>query len=222
MTTRHQPFRPRSTTTPSRQVLEQLAPVPPDAKLLVDARHTRWASPYGLTALLTLAQTRAERPALAVARARGDGVVLGAHRLLPARRGAVRAARHRASRARERRVERAARDHARRQERGRARGRRPHPAEGAAILVKELNLDAKATMGFAMTLSRGLPEHRRARGARRLGGRADLPLAEAARPPRRRDRGVRRGRRLSAVARERAGARRRAIAGTTARRSRKR
>ncbi len=48
------------------QVLEQLAPIPVDAKLLVDARHVRWASPYGLTALLTLAQTRAERPALAV------------------------------------------------------------------------------------------------------------------------------------------------------------
>lgn len=48
------------------QVLEQLAPLPPDAKLLVDARHVRWASPYGLTALLTLAQTREERPVLAV------------------------------------------------------------------------------------------------------------------------------------------------------------
>jgi hypothetical protein len=48
------------------QVLEQLAPIPPDAKLLVDARHVRWASPFGLTALLTLAQTRVERPALAV------------------------------------------------------------------------------------------------------------------------------------------------------------
>lgn len=48
------------------QVLEQVAPLPPDAKILVDARHTRWASPYGLTALLTLAQTRTERPAFAV------------------------------------------------------------------------------------------------------------------------------------------------------------
>ena len=44
-------------------VLEQLAPVPPDEKVLVDARHTRWSSPYGLTALLTLAQSRAERAA---------------------------------------------------------------------------------------------------------------------------------------------------------------
>jgi anti-sigma regulatory factor (Ser/Thr protein kinase) len=48
------------------QVLEQVAPLPADAKILIDARHARWASPYGLTALLTLAQTRAERPTLAV------------------------------------------------------------------------------------------------------------------------------------------------------------
>ena len=48
------------------QLLEQLAPVPPDARVIVDARHARWASPYGLTALLTLAQSRAERPALVV------------------------------------------------------------------------------------------------------------------------------------------------------------
>ncbi len=44
-------------------MLEQLAPLPPDEKVLVDARHTRWSSPYGLTALLTLAQSRAERAA---------------------------------------------------------------------------------------------------------------------------------------------------------------
>jgi hypothetical protein len=48
------------------QVLDQLAPLAPDEKILVDARHTRWASPFGLTALLTLAQTRTERPAFAV------------------------------------------------------------------------------------------------------------------------------------------------------------
>ena len=44
-------------------VLEQLAPLSLDHKVLVDARHTRWSSPYGLTALLTLAQSRAERAA---------------------------------------------------------------------------------------------------------------------------------------------------------------
>jgi hypothetical protein len=48
------------------QVLEQLAPLPADAKILIDARHARWASPFGLTALLTLAQTRTERPSFAV------------------------------------------------------------------------------------------------------------------------------------------------------------
>jgi anti-sigma regulatory factor (Ser/Thr protein kinase) len=48
------------------QVLEQVAPLPADARILLDARHARWASPFGLTALLTLAQTRAERPSLAV------------------------------------------------------------------------------------------------------------------------------------------------------------
>jgi hypothetical protein len=48
------------------QVVEQLAAVPADARLLVDARHTRWASPYGLTAMLTLAQARPERMGFAV------------------------------------------------------------------------------------------------------------------------------------------------------------
>jgi anti-sigma regulatory factor (Ser/Thr protein kinase) len=43
------------------QVLEQVAAVPRDAKLLVDARHTRWASPFGLTGLLALAQSRPEK-----------------------------------------------------------------------------------------------------------------------------------------------------------------
>lgn len=55
------------------QVLEQLAPLPGDSKILVDARHTRWASPYGLTALLTLAQTRADKPAFAVPEAEDTG-----------------------------------------------------------------------------------------------------------------------------------------------------
>lgn len=44
-------------------VLDQVARTPADAKLLIDARHAKWASPYGLTALLTLAQSRAEKPA---------------------------------------------------------------------------------------------------------------------------------------------------------------
>ena len=48
------------------QILEPLSRLQPDDKVLIDARHARWASPYGLTALLTLAQTRRERPSLAV------------------------------------------------------------------------------------------------------------------------------------------------------------
>lgn len=47
-------------------VIEQLSPVPADAKVLVDARHARWASPYGLTALLCAAQSRSERMDFAV------------------------------------------------------------------------------------------------------------------------------------------------------------
>jgi anti-sigma regulatory factor (Ser/Thr protein kinase) len=46
-------------------VIEQLAPLSPEQKVLVDARHTRWASPYGLIALLTVAQARAERAGFA-------------------------------------------------------------------------------------------------------------------------------------------------------------
>lgn len=47
-------------------VIEQLAPIPEGAKILVDARHARWASPFGLTALLCVAQSRAERMSFAV------------------------------------------------------------------------------------------------------------------------------------------------------------
>ena len=42
-------------------VLDQLAPQPVDAKVIVDARHTTFATPFGLTAMLTLAQSRAEK-----------------------------------------------------------------------------------------------------------------------------------------------------------------
>lgn len=48
------------------QVIEPLSRLQPDDRVLIDARHTRWASPFGLTALLTLAQTRLERPSIAV------------------------------------------------------------------------------------------------------------------------------------------------------------
>jgi anti-sigma regulatory factor (Ser/Thr protein kinase) len=51
--------------TTVEQVLDQVAPLPRDQKILIDARHTRWASPYALTTLLTIAQARAERAAFA-------------------------------------------------------------------------------------------------------------------------------------------------------------
>ena len=47
-------------------IFDQLAPLSPDEKILLDARRTRWASPFGLTALLTVAQTRLERATLAI------------------------------------------------------------------------------------------------------------------------------------------------------------
>jgi hypothetical protein len=48
------------------QVLDQLATQPADARVIVDARHCAFSSPYGLTALLTLAQTRAVKPTFLV------------------------------------------------------------------------------------------------------------------------------------------------------------
>ncbi len=47
-------------------VIEQLAEVADGAKILLDARHTRWSSPYGLTALLCIPQAYPERIAFAV------------------------------------------------------------------------------------------------------------------------------------------------------------
>jgi len=46
------------------QVLGPLAALAPDDRVLLDARHTRWASPYGLVGLLTIAQSRGARPSL--------------------------------------------------------------------------------------------------------------------------------------------------------------
>lgn len=42
-------------------VIAQLADVPASARVLLDARNTRWASPYGLVSLLCAAQSREER-----------------------------------------------------------------------------------------------------------------------------------------------------------------
>ena len=134
------------------QVLEQLAPLPPDAKLLIDARHARWASPYALTALLTLAQTREERPALAVPEAEetaGYWARTGFFKLaeelyelhghVPRVRGG------------ESSVLLEITSIARSEDVHDVVGRIQQKAQ--QILAHELNIDAKATVGFAMTLS---------------------------------------------------------------------
>lgn len=43
-------------------LLQPLAELPAGSKVVLDARHTRWSSPYGLIGLLTLAQARGDRP----------------------------------------------------------------------------------------------------------------------------------------------------------------
>lgn len=134
-------------------VLEQLAPVAPDEKVLLDARHTRWASPFGLTALLTLAQTRAERPALYVPESEDTtsywartGFFTFAADLFELA-GAVPHARA----AGESDVLLEITPVAKSEDVHDVVGRIQQKSQ--AILVKELNIDAKATMGFAMTLS---------------------------------------------------------------------
>lgn len=134
-------------------VFAQLAGAPDDARVLLDARHTRWASPFGLTALLTVAQSREAPSALYVPDADDTASYW-------ARAGFFRHAeplyemhghvpRPRSTGASDVLLEitpvvRSDDVHdvvSRIQERSQA------------ILSKELNLDVRATMGFAMTLS---------------------------------------------------------------------
>ena len=133
-------------------VLRQLTTVPSDAKVLLDARHVRWASPFGLTALLTLAQTRAEMPALAVpeleetasywARAgffRYAEELYELHGSYPKRAGA-------------------SDSNVLLEIMSVAKSEDVHDVVGriqqkAQLMLRELSLDAKATVGFAMTLS---------------------------------------------------------------------
>ena len=134
------------------QVVEQLASVPHDAKLLVDARHTRWASPYGLTALLTLGQTREERAGFAVPETEDTasywartGFFKHADEIYDLR-GAVPKARGGESS-----VLLEITQVAKSEDVHEVVGRIQQKAQ--LILSKELNIDAKATVGFAMTLS---------------------------------------------------------------------
>ena len=134
------------------QVVEQLASVPHDAKLLVDARHTRWASPYGLTALLALGQSRDDRASFAAPEAedtasywartgffRHADEVYDIHGSVPKGRGG------------ESSVLLEITQITKSEDVHEVVGRIQQKA--AQILSKELNIEAKATVGFAMTLS---------------------------------------------------------------------
>ena len=134
------------------QVVEQLASVPPDGKLVVDARHTRWASPYGLTALLTLGQSRVERATFTApdneetasywARTgffKHADDLFDLHGSVPKVRGGESSVLLEITA-----VTKSEDVHD-------VVGRIQQKAQ--QILSKELNIDAKATVGFAMTLS---------------------------------------------------------------------
>jgi len=134
-------------------ILERLATVPADAKLLLDGRHTRWASPYGLTALLTLAQTRPEPPGLYAPEAeetvsywartaffKHADELFELHGTIPRTRSNS-----------ESDVLLEITPVAKSEDVHEVVGRIQQKSQ--AILVKELNIDVKATMGFAMTLS---------------------------------------------------------------------
>jgi len=135
------------------QVLEQVANVPADEKLLIDARHARWASPFGLTAMLTLAQSRAERAAFAPPEADDTlsywtraGFFKYAADLFE-----IVGAAPKQKQAGESDVLLEITPIAKSDDVHEIVGRIQQKAQH--ILTRELNLDAKATMGFAMTLS---------------------------------------------------------------------
>jgi anti-sigma regulatory factor (Ser/Thr protein kinase) len=136
------------------QVFEQMAAVSPDQKVLIDARHTRWSSPYGLTALLAIGQSRAEQPSFTGP----DGEDTASYW---SRAGFYRHASEiyemhgKVPRAREAPAE----SNVLLEITEVARSDDVHTvveriqSRAQAILVHELNLDPQATMRFAMTLS---------------------------------------------------------------------
>jgi hypothetical protein len=134
------------------QVVEQLASVPQDGKLLVDARHTRWASPYGLTALLALGQTREDRATFSVPDSEETasywartGFFKHADELFDLNGSVPRA------RGGDSGVLLEITPVVKSEDVHDVVGRIQQKAQ--QILSKELNIDAKATVGFAMTLS---------------------------------------------------------------------
>ncbi len=170
-------------------VLAQLAPLAPDEKILVDARHAKWASPYGLTGLLALAQTRATKPAFAPPEAdetvsywARTGVFKHAEDLYEIGRGVPRGRQSGESSVllEITSVSKSGDVHEvveHNQERSRA------------ILSGTLGLDARATIGFSMTLSeacQNIIEHAGRGGwvavqtykwSKRLGGRRVVVIA---------------------------------------------
>jgi hypothetical protein len=136
-----------------RASLEQLAPLAPDAKILVDARHCRFATPAGLTSLLCLAQSRVEKPDFAPPDGRDGAVLLGAVAVLPLRRGALHHPRHRAEAAHGAGLDTVlevtpiAKSEDVHAVVERVKDRATH------ILTTKLHLEPRATMGFAMSLS---------------------------------------------------------------------
>ena len=137
-------------------VLEQVAAHPDDAKLLIDARHARWASPFGLTALLTLGQVlqQAGRGRVAFAVPEADDTasywartaffkhaesLFELHGSVPRMRGGESSVLLEITPI---------------TQSGDVHGViEKIQSKAGAILQGELHIDAKATMGFAMTLS---------------------------------------------------------------------
>lgn len=135
------------------QVLAQLAPLPADARVLLDARHARWASPYGLAAMLTLAQTRVTRPALAVPEAE-DTARYWARTAFFEHAAALFELHGQVPRARPAGESQVLLELTSIAQSGDVHGVVDRIQQrAAAILQGQLRLDAKATMGFAMTLS---------------------------------------------------------------------
>ena len=205
------------------QVLEQLAPLPAGR----EAARGRAACALGVAVWIDGAPharadaqraARARRP-----RARRHGVVLGTHGVLPPRGIALRAARHRTPSG-ARRASRACCSRSRRSPRsddvhdvvGRVQER------AQRIIQNELQLESKAIIGFAMTLSevcQNIIEHAGQGGWVAV---QSYRWTRAARAPRRRDRGMRRRAWVPEIARVRTRAPADRRAGTTPPRSRRR
>ena len=198
-------------------------------RLLFDAHAAEWASPYGLVGLLVAgagrapAERRRSRRCSRRPTQRRRRELLGAGRLLPRGRGAVRDPRPRAQGAsRGTRAtccspsRRCARPKTCTRWSARSSNARPRSSR------RSCRLDPKATMGFAMALSEACQNIVEHAGRRRLGGGAELPLAAHAGAARGGDRGRGRRGRFPSFTRADAGDAGSATAGATRPRWRRR